>query len=309
VRGDFWDLGRLGRDDPHLTGIDLDRLLERVSQGRWPAQNEVLVIVARDAVDPQPLPPGLRAIALEPERHEGKMVTVLGRFRGANLYGDIPQSPGKSRWDFVIQSADAAVWVTGQRPRGRGFNFDPSMRLDTSRSLEVTGIVRSERGLVWIEASKLALSDEAAPAAIVEAPIRPPAQPPQVAFSLPVDGETEVSPAIKVRVQFTRDMAADTFRDRVRVSYANANAAGPPPSATIAYRRDNRVLEITFATPLERFSTVKVELLEGITAFDGVPLAPWSMEFSVGAPDAASTAGSSESAFARTARSGSAARS
>ena len=32
-------------------------------------------------------------------------------------------TPGK--WDFVLQSADAAVWVSGLRPRGRGFELDP----------------------------------------------------------------------------------------------------------------------------------------------------------------------------------------
>jgi hypothetical protein len=283
VRGEFWDLGRLTPDDPHLTGIDIERLLQQVNDGRWPAQNQVLILITQAVSEPQRLPPGLRAIALEPDRYEGQTVTVIGRFRGANLYGDVPQSPGKSRWDFVIQAADAALWVTGQRPRGKGFNFDSSTRLDTGRSLEVTGVVRRDRGLVWIEATKLEISSEAAPAAIVDVPVRTTGPPPQVAFTLPVDGETDVTSAIKVRIQFTRDMAGDTFRDRVRVTYVNANATTRPPPATIDYRRDNRVLEMAFSPPLERFSTVKVELLPGITSFDGVPLGPWSMEFSVGA--------------------------
>jgi hypothetical protein len=86
-----------------------------------------------------------------------------------------------------------------------------------------------------------------------------------------------------VRIQFTRDMAPDSFKDRVRVSYIDPNAQTPPPLFTSEYRRDNRVLEITFQAPLERFRTVKVELLEGITASDGAPLAPWALTFSVGA--------------------------
>lgn len=282
VRGEFWDLGRLNADDPHLTGVDLDPLLRGTTDGRWPGHNQVLVLMVAAVTVPERLPPGLRAIALEPDRYEGRSVTVIGRFRGANLYGDLPQSPGRSRFDFVIQSADAAVWVTGQRPRGKGFNFDASRRLDTGRSLEITGVVHAERGLVWIDATRVELSTEAAPAAIVEAPARAPGPPPQVAFTLPVDEEADVAPAVRVRIQFTRDMAADTFRDRVRVSYTNANADSPPPPVKLDYRRDNRVLEITFERPLERFSSVKVELLEGITAFDGVPLGPWAMEFSVG---------------------------
>jgi hypothetical protein len=283
IRGEFWDLGRLTRDDAQLAGFELDSLLTRVSDGQWPAHNQVPIIIVRSAEEPEQLPSGLRAIALEPARFEGQAVTVVGRFRGANLYGDVPQAPGLGRWDFVIQSADAAVWVTGQRPRGKGFNFDATTRLDTGRSLEVTGVVHTRRGLVWIEATAIQLSTTPAPAAIVDVPVRTQGPPPQVAFSLPIDGETDVATSIKVRIQFTRDMAADTFKDRVRLSYVDASAQAPPPPSTSAYHRENRVLEITFSTPLERFRTVKVELLDGITASDGAPLAPYSMTFSLGA--------------------------
>ena len=283
IRGEFRDLGRLAPDDPQLTGLNVDPLLARVSDGRWPAQNQVPVIIVQRAEAPEPLPDGLRAIALEPRRWEGQAVTVVGRFRGANLYGDLPQAPAKGRWDFVIQSADAAVWVTGQRPRGKGFTFDALTRLDTGRSLEVSGVVRAERGLVWIEASSLELSTTPAPAAIVDVPVRTQGPPPQVAFSLPVDDETDVSPAIKVRIQFTRDMAPDSFRDRVRVSYVDRNGEGTPPASISEYHRDNRVLEVTFKGPLERFRTVKVELLEGVTATDGAPLGAYALAFSIGA--------------------------
>jgi hypothetical protein len=283
IRGDFWDLGRLTPDDPHVAGLPLERFLERVNEGRWPAQNQIPILIVRSVEEPERLPPSLRAIALEPSRFEGQPVTVVGRFRGANLYGDLPQAPSTGRWDFVIQSADAAVWVTGRRPRGKGFNFDATTRLDTGRSLEVTGVVRTGRGLVWIEASNVELSTAPAPAAIVDVPVRAQGPPPQVAFSLPIDAETDVAASIKVRIQFTRDMAPDSFKDRVRVSYIDPNAQRQPPLFTSEYRRDNRVLEITFQSPLERFRTVKVELLEGITASDGAPLAPWALTFSVGA--------------------------
>lgn len=283
IRGEFWDLGRLTPDDPHLAGLSLDRFLEQVSNGRWPAQNEVPILIVRSAAEPERLPPGLRAIALEPSRFEGQPVTVVGNFRGANLYGDLPQAPSTGRWNFVIQSADAAVWVTGKRPRGKGFNFDATSRLDTGRSLEVSGVVRSGRGLVWIEATSIALSTTPAPAAVVDVPVRTQGPPPQVAFSLPLDGETDVAPSIKVRIQFTRDMNPASFKDHVRVSYVDPNAQTPPPSFTAGYHRDNRVLEIAFKSPLDRFRTVKVELLVGITATDDAPLAPYALTFSVGA--------------------------
>lgn len=280
MRGEYWDLGRLKEDDARLTGYEVAGLLERVNEGRWPAQNQVGVIIVAQAQAPEALPPGLRAIALEPSKFEGKSVTVTGRFRGANLFGDTPQSPGKSKWEFVLQSADAAVWVTGLRPRGKGFDLDPSLRLDTGRSLDVTGIVHSDRGLVWIEAQQIALAAAPAPGpVVVEMPAIGP--PPEIGFSVPTSGETDVSPSVHVRVQFTRDMKGDTFKDRVRVSYVGGGDAAPPP-AKVQYHPENRLVEIDFAAPLERFRTAKIEFLDGITATDGAPLAPTSITFTLG---------------------------
>ena len=48
------------------------------------------------------------------------------------------------------------------------------------------------------------------------------------------------------------------------------------------YLKRNRVLEIRFTEPLERFGTVEVELLDGITATDGAALPPWTLTFALG---------------------------
>jgi len=42
------------------------------------------------------------------------------------------------------------------------------------------------------------------------------------------------------------------------------------------------VLEIRFTKPLERFRTLKVELIEGILGTDQQPLKPWSLSFGLG---------------------------
>ena len=55
----------------------------------------------------------MRHVALDPGRYAEQEVTVVGRFRGKNLYGDLPEAPGTGRFDFVLQSADASIWVTG----------------------------------------------------------------------------------------------------------------------------------------------------------------------------------------------------
>ena len=100
-------------------------MLEAASHGHWPPRDQVFVLIGATAVEsPLPTEPTLRRVAIAPEHYADRAITIVGRFRGANLFGDLPQAPGKSRWDFVLQSADGAVWVTGLRPRGKGFDLD-----------------------------------------------------------------------------------------------------------------------------------------------------------------------------------------
>jgi hypothetical protein len=285
IRGEFWDLGRLQEDDSRLSGIDFRPILEQATQGRWPGRDQVFVITGATYADtPLPTTPGVRAIALAPDRYENSRVTLVGRFRGFNLYGDLPQGLGKSKWDFVLHSADGAVWVSGVRPRGKDFDLNPSARVDTSRWLEVTGTVRRDGPQVWIEGEsvKLATAPEEAP---VEVAVVVKEAPPRVIFSAPVANDTDVERSAAIRIQFSRDMDGKSFRDRVRVTTAAAPGVPAPPLPPFAatYNDGNRALEIRFKQPLERFLTVKIDLLEGITATDGQPLPPWSLTFTTGA--------------------------
>lgn len=286
--GTFWDVGRLQPDDSRLPTFDFRTLARTVLNRDWPGPGELLVLLA-ETVAPfsESADTSLRAIALDPSRFEGKRVTIAGRFRGANLYGDLPVSAGKGKWDFVLQSADAAIWVTGLEPKGRGFNLDPKTRVDTGRWLRVTGVMRHEGALVWLEAQEIQESDarteeDEAPAAepVFRAVLE---VPPAVIFSAPVQDDTDVSPTGEVRIQFSRDMDAASFKDRVKVGYyGGAPDAPPPPAFTFTYRQATRVLEIQFRAPLERFRTVRVDLADGITSSSGLSLGAWSLTFSIG---------------------------
>jgi len=289
VRGQMVDLGRLSQDDSRLAGVDVEAILDVETEGRWPRTGEVsLIRVTQSSTPPVPPAPSVRALALEPDRYEGHRVNVVGRFRGANLYGDLPQAPGKDRWEFVVQSADAAVWVSGLRPRGNGLNLDPRARVDTGRWVGVSGVVRREGGLVWIDGQDIRPAEpseeqEEEPATIVP----PKGPPPEVAFSAPIQNDTDIETTSPIRIQFSRDMKADSFRNRVLVEYLGGQAGETPvpPAFTARYRDEGRVLEIRFDQPLERFRTVRVELVEGIESLDGVMLAPWTLTFSVGAKE------------------------
>lgn len=287
VRGEFWDLGRLERTDSRFSNVNFQPILDAASNGQWPSREQVFLILnASTTESPLPAEPSIRALALAPDQYVGKGVTVTGRFRGANLYADLPHGAAtKGRWDFVLQSADAAIWVTGVRPRGKGFDFDIHSRIDTGRWVQVAGTVRREGALAWIEANSIAAAS-APTETTVEVAMPPPSQPrPDVVFSAPTAGETDADRAGPIRIQFSRDMDGRTFANRVRVSYTGAAApdAPPPPAFTVRYVDGNRALEIRLAAPLDRYRTVKVDLLEGILSnVDNQPLPPYSLTFTTG---------------------------
>jgi hypothetical protein len=289
VRGEFWDVGRLERNDSRFSNVNFQTILDAASNGQWPPRDQVFIILNATTVEsPLPAEPTIRALALAPDQYLGKGVTVTGRFRGANLFADLPQGPGtKGRWDFVLQSADSSVWVSGIRPRGRNFDLDVNARADTGRWLQVAGTVRRTGPLAWIEATSVAEATAPTETAIeITLPPPPPEPAPVIVFSVPQQGDTDVERGEPIRIQFSRDMDGRTFAGRVRVSYAGTAPAGAPaapPQVTVLYVDGNRALEIKPAAPFDRYRTVKIELLEGILSnVDNQPLAPVSLTFTTG---------------------------
>ena len=118
--------------------------------------------------------PTIRELALEPWRFDGQSVTVTGQFGGRNLFGDLPAAPAKGQFDFVLRNGtDGAIWVTGLRPRGKGFDLNVDARVDTSHWVAVTGAVKRERGMVLIEAKTIVPASAPTTRAVPEAPPRP----------------------------------------------------------------------------------------------------------------------------------------
>ena len=291
VRGELWDIGRLQPDDFRLSGKDLRGLLGVDPTAGWPRPGEVLVVNVTSAAPAAPLAaPSLRNIALAPERYVDQRVTIQGQFRGRNLFGDQPQSPpgGDARREFVLRSADGSIWVTGKPPKGRGFTFDISSRLDTRRWLEVSGVVKEDRGLVWIVADDLKETSPQAEKAAEPITSAVPTVPPEVLFSAPTNEETDVPLDTKVRLQFSRDLNPATLAGAIRASYSTAQATergepqAPPLDIRVSYNKGTRVMELTFEQPLERFRVVTVTLTDGIKGVDGLALKPYTVTFTLG---------------------------
>ena len=315
VRGLFWDIGRLKADDPRLALYGLRATFGIDPEGGWPRPGDVMAVMA-SAITPAPPPPAMpgssgtaqsaafpaipiRSLVLDAARYLDQKVTITGQYYGRNLTGDLPDAPGQTRYDFVLRSADASIWVTNLRPRGkdargRNFEFGLDARIDTGKWLQVSGTLRQGRGLLWIEGHAGSFALAQPPAAIdaeEEAPIRvPAAPPPEVIFSAPTEDEIDVSTTTNVRIQLSRDIDPATFKGRIRATYLDPPGLPGPPGAatiepgpfTIEYRGFNRVLELKFAKPLERFRTLKVELLPGILGTDQQELKPFTLTFLLG---------------------------
>ena len=284
VRGTLFDVGRLEPGDPRLARYDGSREADQ-----WPRPGEELVLNVTGITPVQPTAtPSVRTLALQPWRFERQQVTIVGQFRGRNLFGDVPSAPGISRYDFVLRSADAAIWVTGLRPRGPDFDLSVDARVDTGHWLQVTGNVFRRGGLVGVEASAVsaATAPEAPPPNDEPVSAAPPPEPVEVVFSTPGEREIDVPPASSVRVQFSQGLVPGTLAGQIRVSYVGGTAGGDPqttlPQFESTYDAGPRAIEIKFTGPLERFRTVKVEFLDGIKALGGGSLTPWTLTFSVG---------------------------
>jgi hypothetical protein len=148
--------------------------------------------------------------------------------------------------------------------------------------------VSQDRGLVTIAGTAVATATapEAPPVEEEAPPPAAPLEPAEVVFSSPYEGEVDVPLTTSVRVQFSRGLDPASIAGRIRVSYAGAAPPDAPQPASLefqhTYDAGTRAIEIKFTQPLDRFRTLRIELLEGLKAFDGAPVKPWTLTYSVG---------------------------
>jgi hypothetical protein len=291
ARGQFLDVGRMSQDDPRLIPFNLLDRIRTAYQDRWPKPGEELLLILSSSVPPpgatNVTAPPLRLVAMEPARFENQKVSLVGQFRGRNLFGDLPEAPTQNRHSFVLRSGDAALWVMGVQPKGRDFNFDPGRRLDSGRWVKVAGTVKSAKGLTWLEGTTIELTAEPQQTTEVEISLPPP-PPVEVLFTAPTEGEADVQLTERIRMQLSRDLDTETLKDRVRLTYSSKDSSdrGEPQPPTIAfttnYVKENRALEIRPAEPLERFRLVTLEILPGVKGTDGGEMLPFKLTFTTG---------------------------
>ena len=212
-------------------------------------------------------------------KHDGKTIRVVGKFRGRNLYGDLPVRSQSGSSDWVIKDDLYAVWVIGRKPKGSGWALDPTLKRDTGKWLEVVGRPTTRNGLTYIRASKVALTSAPSKTADAAPPTPPPERPklaPVVVFALPLDGETEVAPNSRFAVQFSKDMDEASFEGRVMLRYVGPRRPGDRllDGMRLSYDGGRKALWVDPGDVLRPGRQVELLLLPGIADVDGLTLEP-----------------------------------
>jgi Big-like domain-containing protein len=221
----------------------------------------------------------LESLVTHPDKQEGRLVRVVGQFRGRNLFGDLPGSSERSRSDWVIKDDVFAVWVTGKKPKGTGWELDSSLKRDTGHWIEVIGRVEAHGPIVYLRAVRVMQGAAPKPSALAQAPTPPPERPlapPVVVFALPLDGEADIPRQSRFVVQFSKDMDEATFKGRVVLRYPGRTMPGDRELDAVAatYDGGRRALTVDPGDLLRPGRQIELLLLPGIADVDGIPLEP-----------------------------------
>lgn len=218
----------------------------------------------------------IEALIKRPERYRGALVNVTGEFRGHNLFGDLPVSSRRLANDWVLKDGLHALWVTGKPPRGEGFRLDPALRRDSGKWLSVVGRVETWKDVVYLRARSVALGKAPveAPAAEADAVPAGPPQPPEIIFSLPLDGETDIPVETRFMIQFSKDMDETSFAGRLLLRYDGGPGAVEPGFAQLSatYDAGRRAVAVDPGDVLRPGRRVELVLLAGIKDVDGLAL-------------------------------------
>ena len=224
----------------------------------------------------------LRELVKEPEKYTDREIAVLGKFRGNNLYGDLSIRDKRTPRDFVIKTANAAIWVTGRRPRGKGFKLDARKRRDTGKWLMVIGTTwkYEPTGTYYLRAAKVEIAEkpndkDLTPVKVVHEKKLKLGPPPEVTFSLPLAGERGIPLDSVFHVQFSNDMKRESFNRNVDLLYFDDDGIGNPfPELEVSYDDNNRTLMVLPNKRLELGKDIRLILYEAIEDDDGQKIVP-----------------------------------
>ena len=174
---------------------------------------------------------------------------MAGRFRGRNLYGDLPDPQPAGR--AAPGSSRTTCTRCGSRARSRRARAGPARRglkRDTGKWIEVVGRATTVGGVTYLRALDVKLSGRPSPTAQAAPPAAAGAAQggAVVVFALPVGGDAEVARNSRFVVQFSKDMDEATFAGHVVLRYSGPVLPGDRPFAgtRLSYDPGRRALTV-----------------------------------------------------------------
>jgi len=269
----------MGFDKNYFIAVTTVDVIEEVKSDIGPDKEVEELDVVDPDIDSSTLASlDLRELLKDPTPHLGKQAVLLGKFRGSNLYGDLSIRDKRTPRDFVIKVADAAIWVTGRRPRGKGFRLDPSKRRDTGEWLRVIGEPFEDGGRIYFRAAKIEIAEEPddpdlEPVRVGRSEEPELGPPPEVTFTLPIAGERDIPLASEFRVQFSKDMKEESFHRNVDLLYADDDGIGNPfPDLEVSYDGPSRTLTVRPGKELAPSKEIRLILYDAISDKEGQKL-------------------------------------
>jgi hypothetical protein len=206
-----------------------------------------------------------------------ELVRVIGKYRGANTFGDLPLNSRRTIGDWVIKDQTFAVWITGKSASGNGFELDPLSTRDlTSQWVAITGTVEDRKGFIYVRATKVELSPPPTDTArvVATAPVQSGARNfrPDISFTAPNEGLEELTRDQQIIVQFTKPMDEKSFVSRIQLRYADGTKATFPYLSVTYYADRGNSIMIDPGTALLSGKTLECVLLAGIKDIDNQQL-------------------------------------
>ena len=267
-----------------VTVLDVESDIKKEKERETLVYDPDITVADSDVVD-------LRQLVHNPAPYLGKQIATIGKFRGNNLYADLKIRDKKTPLDFVIKTGDVAIWVTGKRPRGKDFKLNPKRRRDTGEWLRVIGTPWKYGDKLYFKGEKVELVDK--PESPDLEPTNPADEdtgalgpPPEVVFTLPLEGDQDVPMDAKFQVQFSKDMKESSFNRNIDLLYANDDGnSNPFPNIELFYDGDTRTLTITPNARLKSGREINLILYNEIEDDEGqrLPVQPTAAELEPGA--------------------------
>ena len=205
----------------------------------------------------------------------GQPLEVIGQFRGANRFADLPSDTERQDpRDWVIKDGPVSIWVRDLPPAGDGWALDLHSVPDTATWLRVRGRIVDDRGVFYLQASLVEPASPRPDALATSARHFDRTELPDVQFTLPI----EVEPApldSQFVIQFTKAMDWRSFSGRVLMRYAGPSRANDQTFEYASFEYDHllRALLVDPGVALQAGRDFEIVLQDGIHDVGGLPLA------------------------------------